>query len=170
MIPDKLSQTPDCFVIPSYALKDHTRPTRPTINQIKLAISWWKRYPKATLLMCTGDNQGLGVSNASVMAAYAIQLGVPIECIIEEDQSKNTYENLYNAQKIIKGQGYSQPTLVTLDLYTRRAVATAHKIGWKNIVLGISVFTWRASLWVQVVSNSFSANIVSLRSNRNDIQ
>ena len=120
--------------------------------------------------MCTGDNQGLGVSNASVMAAYAIQLGVPIECIIEEDQSKNTYENLYNAQKIIKGQGYSQPTLVTLDLYTRRAVATAHKIGWKNIVLGISVLTWRASLWVQVVSNSFSANIVSLRSNRNDIQ
>ena len=132
IIPDKPPESPDCFVIPSYALKDHNTPTRPTNAQIKLAFDWWKRYPKAKMIMCTGDNQNLGVSNASVMASYASNLGVPVESIIEEDQSLNTYENLFNANKIIKQQGFSQPTLVTLDLYTRRAVATAKKMGWKN--------------------------------------
>jgi hypothetical protein len=32
--------------------------------------------------------------------------------------------------KIIAEQGLEQPTLVTLDLYTRRAVATARKQSW----------------------------------------
>ncbi len=82
--------------------------------------------------MCTGDNLRLGVTNASVMAAYAVQLGVPAEKVIEEDQSVNTYENLYNAQKIIQERNFHQPTLVTLDLYTRRAVATAQKMGWRD--------------------------------------
>ena len=82
--------------------------------------------------MCTGDNQRLGLTNASVMAAYAIRLGIPAENVIEEDQSLNTYENLYYAQQIMQKRNFRQPTLVTLDLYTRRAVATARNMGWEN--------------------------------------
>ena len=131
-IPDRPPVAPDCFVIPSYALKDRTTPTKPTIAQIKLAADWWQRFPHASLIMCTGDNQRLGVSNASVMAACAVQLGVPAQNIIEEDQSLNTYENLYNARQIIQEKSFRQPTLVALDLYTRRAVATARKMGWDD--------------------------------------
>jgi uncharacterized SAM-binding protein YcdF (DUF218 family) len=132
IIPDRPPVAPDCFVIPSYALKDRTTPTRPTVAEIELAAKWWQRFPHASLIMCTGDNQRLGVSNASVMAACAVRLGVPEENIIEEDQSLNTYENLYNARKIIQVKEFRQPTLVTLDLYTRRAVATARKMGWED--------------------------------------
>jgi uncharacterized SAM-binding protein YcdF (DUF218 family) len=42
----------------------------------------------------------------------------------------NTYENLFYALQIIRERNFRQPTLVTLDLYTRRAVATARKMGW----------------------------------------
>ena len=73
-----------------------------------------------------------GITNASVMAEYAVSLGVPAANVIEEDQSLNTYENLYNAMQIIRERNFRQPTLVTLDLYTRRAVATARKMGWEN--------------------------------------
>lgn len=132
IIPDRPPLAPDCFVIPSYALKDRTTPTRPTIAEIKLAAEWWQRFPRASLIMCTGDNQRLGVSNASVMAAYAVDLGIPAENVIEEDQSLNTYENLHYARKIIDERNFQQPTLVTLDLYTRRAVATAKKMGWED--------------------------------------
>jgi uncharacterized SAM-binding protein YcdF (DUF218 family) len=132
IFPDHPPSEPDCFVIPSYALKDCFTPTKPTIAEIKLAVEWWQRFPHASLIMCTGDNQRLGVTNASVMAAYAIRLGVPATHIIEEGQSLNTYENLYYAQKIIQERNFRQPTLVTLDLYTRRAVATAWKMGWKD--------------------------------------
>ena len=132
IIPDHPPSHPDCFVIPSYALKDRFTPTKPTMAEIKLAIDWWRRIPQASLIMCTGDNQGLGVTNASVMASYAIRLGVPAANVIEEDQSLNTYENLYYARQIIDKRNFRQPTLVTLDLYTRRAVATARKMGWKD--------------------------------------
>jgi uncharacterized SAM-binding protein YcdF (DUF218 family) len=132
IIPDNPPTQPDCFVIPSYALKDRTTPTRPTCAQIELAFEWWQRFPDSSLIMCTGDNQTLGISNARVMADYAAGLGIPRDCLIEEDQSLTTYENLFYAREIIQENGFQHPTLVTLDLYTRRAVATARKMGWVN--------------------------------------
>jgi uncharacterized SAM-binding protein YcdF (DUF218 family) len=132
IIPDYPPSDPDCFVIPSYALKDRSTPTKPTIAQIQLAAEWGYRFPRACLIMCTGDNQRLGVTNASVMAAHAARLGIPAGNVIEEDQSLNTYENLFYAAQIIQKRNFRQPTLVTLDLYTRRAVATARKMGWKD--------------------------------------
>ncbi len=132
VIPDNPPSNPGCFVIPSYALKDRSLPNKPTRAQIELAVQWWKRFPKASLIMSTGDNQGLGIPNSTVMARYAIGLGMPPEKIVEEDRSLNTYQNLLYSMDIIQQHSCQQPTLVTLDLYTRRAVATAKKQGWQD--------------------------------------
>jgi uncharacterized SAM-binding protein YcdF (DUF218 family) len=123
---------PDCFVIPSYALRDRTLPTLPTRAEIELAFEWWKKFPRARLILSTGDNQGLGIPNSRVMAGYAMRLGVPPENVIEEDRSHNTYTNLKYSMEIIKSLELKHPTLVTLDLYTRRALATARKQGWQD--------------------------------------
>ena len=131
-VPDNPPPDPDCFVIPSYALRNRSRPTKPTIAQIELAFEWWKRFPRAKLIMSTGDNQWLGITNAKVMVEYAASLGIPRENLIEEDRSHNTYENLRYSMDIIRREGLVQPALVTLDLYTRRAVATARKLGWTD--------------------------------------
>jgi hypothetical protein len=130
MIKDNPPFDPDCFVIPSYALRDRTLPTLPTRAEIDLAFDWWKKFPHTTLIMSTGDNQGLGIPNSTVMAEYAMRLGLPRENVIEEDRSRNTYQNLLYSMEIIKRLGLKKPTLVTLDLYTRRAVSTAKKLGW----------------------------------------
>lgn len=132
IIPDNPPLNPDCLVIPSYALRDRCLPTKPTVAQIKLAYEWWKKFPRAKLIMSTGDNQWLGITNARVMVEYAARLGIPRENLIEEDCSRNTYENLRYSLDIIRREHLRQPTLVTLDLYTRRAVATAKKLGWEN--------------------------------------
>ena len=132
MIPDSAPSHPGCFVIPSYALKNASLPTRPTRAEIELAFEWWKKFPQAKLIMSTGDNQRLGITNAKVMADYAVSLGLPRENVIEEDRSLNTHQNLLYSMEIIKQYNFRQPTLVTLDLYTRRAVATARKLGWTN--------------------------------------
>jgi uncharacterized SAM-binding protein YcdF (DUF218 family) len=131
-IADNAPSEPGCFVIPSYALKDRSLPTRPTRAQIELAYQWWKKFPQAKLILSTGDNQRLGIRNAAVMADYAMSLGIPGENLIEEDRSLNTYENLRYSMDIIQAEHWLQPTLVTLDLYTRRAVATARKSGWQD--------------------------------------
>jgi uncharacterized SAM-binding protein YcdF (DUF218 family) len=131
-IPDNPPPDPDCFVIPSYALRDRSRPTQPTIAQIELAYKWWKKFPRARLIMSTGDNQWLGVTNAQVMVEYAVRMGIPRQNLVEEDRSRNTYENLRYSMDIIQREGWRQPTLVTIDLYTRRAVATAKRLGWES--------------------------------------
>jgi uncharacterized SAM-binding protein YcdF (DUF218 family) len=140
MIDDHPPFDPDCFVIPSYALRDRSLPTLPTRAEIELAFEWWKKFPQAKLIMSTGDNQRLGIPNSKVMAEYAIRLGLPSENVIEEDRSRNTYQNLLYSMEIIKQLGLKQPTLVTLDLYTRRAAATARKLGWKDFYW-LSVFS-----------------------------
>jgi uncharacterized SAM-binding protein YcdF (DUF218 family) len=132
MIADHPPSSPGSFVIPSYALKDASLPTRPTRAEIELAFEWWKKFPEAKLILSTGDNQGLGIPNSKVMADYAVSLGVPRGNVIEEDRSRNTYENLLYSMEIIKARDLGPPTLVTLDLYTRRAVATARKMGWED--------------------------------------
>lgn len=132
IIADHPPSRPGCFVIPSYALKNSSLPTRPTRAEIELAFEWWKKFPQAKLILSTGDNQRLGIPNSKVMAEYAISLGVPRENLIEEDRSWNTYTNLLYSMRIVQAQNLGPPTLVTLDLYTRRSVATAKKLGWQD--------------------------------------
>ena len=133
LIPDNPPPNPDCFVIPSYAVKNRNTPTKPTRALIELACTWMKRSPHAKLIVSTGDNQNLGITNAKIMADYAVGLGIPRRNIIEEDRSKDTYENLIYSQEIIKKLDFKQPALILLDLYAKRAVATARKLGWKNL-------------------------------------
>jgi uncharacterized SAM-binding protein YcdF (DUF218 family) len=133
LIDDHPPTRPGCFVVPSYALKNTTTPTRPTRAELELAAKWWRQFPSVPIIVSTGDNQGLGVSNAAVMARYTEGLGVPENHIIVEDRSLNTLENLVNCRRIIDDLGLRQPTLVTLDLYTRRAVAIAQKLGWDDV-------------------------------------
>jgi hypothetical protein len=132
-IPDNPPPNPGCFVIPSYALKDRNAPTRPTKAEIDVAYEWWRRFPHARLILATGDNQGLGVTNAEVMANYAVKKGVPQDRLVLEDRSRNTHENLRYSMDLIERLGLGTPTLVTLDLYTRRAVATARRLGWRQL-------------------------------------
>ncbi len=131
-IPDRPPTKPGCFVVLSYALHDRHLPTAPTRAEIELAVQWWRRFPDARIILSTGDNQHLGVTNARVMADYAASLGVPRRCLIEEGRSRNTLENLVNSGGIIEALAIRQPTIVALDLYTRRAVAIARKLGWRD--------------------------------------
>jgi len=132
-LPDNPPSHPGCFVVPSYALKDRSTPTLPTRAALELAADWWRRSQDAVIIVSTGDNQRLGVTNASVMAEHLTLLGLPRDRIIQEDQSRNTFENLTFCREIAISAGYREPTLVTHDLYTRRAVAVARKIGWSDL-------------------------------------
>jgi uncharacterized SAM-binding protein YcdF (DUF218 family) len=132
-IADKIPVKPDCFIVLSYAVKNRNTPTLPTRKLIETALKWHYKFPKAYIIMSTGDNQFLGVTNARVMAQYGIKIGIPKNKIIEEGQSKNTVENLQYSRNIMDSMGLDHPTLITLDLHTKRAVAIAGKLGWKDL-------------------------------------
>lgn len=145
VLSDNPPKSTDCFVIISYAVKDKFQLTRITKKVIDLAYKWWKKFPNAQLIVSTGDNQNLGVPNSEVMKKYAISLGIPKEKIIEEDKSLDAYENLLYSRKIIEREGFKKPTLVALDLHSRRAVALAKKQGWEDFY------------WISVYSKGGSA-------------
>ena len=124
-LPDNPPQHPQALVAISYALTAQRQLTPPTRAVMDAAIALWRQHPQAGLICSTGDNQRLGVTNARVMAAYARDAGVPPERILEEDQSSNTYENLWYSWELAQQHGVRALTLVTYDLHTRRCVLTA---------------------------------------------
>ena len=132
-VEDNPAPNPDCFIVPSYALKDGRTPTRMTRAQIETAVSWQKRFPEAIIIFSTGDTQGLGIPDAKVMADYARGLGLPETAVVEEGESENTFENLVYAKKIMADHGCRQPILVIYDLHARRVLAIARKMGWEDL-------------------------------------
>ena len=76
MIDDHPPSNPGCFVIPSYALKDSSLPTRPTRAQIKLAFEWWKKFPNTCLISIFAPTRwsNLNPMGISGMSIYFRQL------------------------------------------------------------------------------------------------
>lgn len=131
-VSDNPPKNADCFIVLSYASRNPSTPTKLTQSCIKIACEWWKKFPNAKLIMSTGDNQHLGVSNARIMADYAISIGVPKDRIFLEDKSADTWENLLFSNEILKKNNFKHPTLVCFDLHMRRVLKVAKKMKWKN--------------------------------------
>ncbi len=71
------------------------------------AISLWKRQKKETgkeavLIPSGGQGADETMPEAEAMARYLLQEGVPENCIIREDQSRNTYQNMEFSKRIIE--------------------------------------------------------------------
>ena len=131
-VPDSPPKYTDCFIVLSYAVENARIPTVPTQVAIRLAYTWWKKNPTAKIIMSTGDNQKLGVTNSRVMARYAGKLGIPERLVLEEDRSKTTYENLIFSKQIADRHNLKHITLVMYDLHVRRTLAIARKLGWQE--------------------------------------
>lgn len=111
----------------SYALDRHARLTPPTQAVMDAAIALWRADPTAWLMSSTGDNQRLGVTNARVMADYAVAQGVPRDRILEEDCSRNTWQNLAFSWRLAQTHGASRLVLVCYDLHAPRCALAARK-------------------------------------------
>jgi uncharacterized SAM-binding protein YcdF (DUF218 family) len=132
-VPDRLEDNPDSLIVLSYAVKGDLTPTRPTKAIIDLAVSLWQKNRRTKIIMSTGDNQKLGVTNARIMKEYAISRGVPAEVILEENFSLDTVSNLTQSYRICRTNRFIKPMLVLYDLHVRRTLAAATKLGLNKI-------------------------------------
>ncbi len=85
-----------------------------TRAQIETAVYNQRLFPRAKIIFSTGDTQGLGLPDSSVMARYALEIGLSQEAVIEEDQSTNSYENLLYSRRLVTAHGFQQPVLVLI--------------------------------------------------------
>ncbi len=81
---------------------------------------------------------GLGTPNARITdaegaAAYVIAHGVPEDAVTLENSSKDTYENLLFAQRIMKEQGWTTAAIVTHWYHGSRAADMASTLEYDPV-------------------------------------
>jgi uncharacterized SAM-binding protein YcdF (DUF218 family) len=83
-----------------------------------------------TRFLCTGGTPGGEPPEASVCAQYLTAHGVPARAIIQETESRSTWENLTNARKILGQEGVDEILLVTHGFHLKRALMQARDLGF----------------------------------------
>lgn len=133
--PDRL----DYIIVPSYTLRSAQQPTSQTCATLDLAYTTYTARlpanPDLKIILSTGDNQNLGISNARVMADYLIDKGVPERALTLEEKSRDTFENLRESEILVKShtppkQSKLSIAIIAYDLHMRRIRLLARKAGW----------------------------------------
>ena len=95
---------------------------------------------KPVMIVSGGKGSDERVSEASAMAAYLANRGVPADRIVLEDQSRNTEENLVFSKAIMDQlRPGARATVVTSDFHAFRAALLARRLGLRAQVSGARV-------------------------------
>ena len=73
---------------------------------------------------------------------FLIDLGIPADKIIVEDESRDTFENVKFAQKICTRLGFTSPILVTSAYHMKRAIISFDKVGLKVLPFPAGFKSW----------------------------
>jgi uncharacterized SAM-binding protein YcdF (DUF218 family) len=90
------------------------------------------RAGKAPVVVVSGGRmpwQTRAPAEAEGMTALLLELGVPGDAIVREDESTNTRENCLHAKQLLDARGAHDVLLVTSALHMRRALATCRTAG-----------------------------------------
>jgi len=71
------------------------------------------------------------VTKASIIKRFFLELGVPSEKVIEENKSRDTFENAEFTKEICIRMGFTNPILVTSAYQMKRAIMSFEKVGIK---------------------------------------
>lgn len=99
------------------------------------ALYFAGRAPK--ILVAGGAYEGR-VSEAQGMAKVLRQKGVPEQDIVQEKESRNTYENALFTERLLKNHPHSRLLLVTSALHMPRAQATFKQLDMPTIPAGVA--------------------------------
>ena len=102
------------------------RPSPVLRERINHAIRLYENGTIKTIIFTGGIGRRDTMSEAAVSARYAQANGVPAEAILLEETSRNTRENLRNAQQIGQTHGLSSFLIVSTPFHMRRAMWLAH--------------------------------------------
>lgn len=125
--PKKLKQLNyDCAVVCGYPAMKDGRPSQIMKTRVEKAVQLY-REGRVKYLILSGGSVHNKYPEAAVMAQYALKLKVPKEIIIKDNEAKCTYDNLKNADKIMKDHHFNSCLVVTNSWHLRKASHYAQK-------------------------------------------
>ncbi len=94
-------------------------------------VDVWRRG-RAPLLVLSGGptRESGGRSISTIMADFARRLGATPETVVEEDRSRNTWENALYSSEILRKRGVRRVLLVTDSIHMRRAEGCFLRLGF----------------------------------------
>lgn len=104
------------------------------------------RAGTAQHIIMTGGAAHNAFTEAHVMASFALSQGVPAEAILEEDQARNTIQNVFYSAEIMHQHGWSSAEIVSSPSHLPRTSLIVRTFDREHPSLA---FQWRtrAALW-----------------------
>lgn len=78
-------------------------------------------------------------SEASIMAVYAAEKGIPKEHILLEEKARNTFENFKYSIPILTKHDFTRICIITNTFHLRRAMFFARKFSLTHMAIGASL-------------------------------
>lgn len=125
----KNKHTMDAILLLGLRLKNGSEPEEELVHRAQVAAKVFKEGVAPIIIVCGGQVAPGEKTEAEVMEALLMEMGVEKTAIVREDKSKITYENIQNARAILK-KNRPSAALVTSDYHMRRSLLLCriHKI------------------------------------------
>jgi len=107
-----------------------------SIERLTESIQLMKKSPKAKVFFAggtAGSIQYPDLSHSYVAKKFYESLGVNIQNIYFDNESRNTYENIVFAKKKFDPNKDEKWVLVTSAFHLKRAISIGEKLGWELI-------------------------------------
>ena len=138
------------------------QPSKDLINRLDAAIEYHEQNPDAYIIVTGGQGTEENDTEASVMATYLVNDGLPEEKVIKEDRATSTVENFeYSAMildKLHLSHGDAQIAYITNDFHIFRAGILAKNAGLDNIT-----HYHGNTPWYMVVPNGIRESVVTVK-------
>jgi uncharacterized SAM-binding protein YcdF (DUF218 family) len=105
--------------------------TRNLKKRLDTAIAYLVENPDTLVIVSGGRGSGKQMSEAAVMKAYLIEMGIAGDRITTEDQSINTTENMLYSKELIRKN--SSVAIVTNGFHIFRSIRIANKQGIRPV-------------------------------------
>ena len=145
-----------------------------SVERLTESVSLIRKYPNAKIIFSggSGDTSNSNLSHSSVAKIFFENMGINVERIIFENQSRNTYENILFSKKYADLKNHETWLLVTSAFHLKRSMYIAEKLEWKlipfptdfnhpkkfsfnpsiNLFSNISAFQKYSHEWIGIVS------------------
>lgn len=119
----------DCLIVLGARIRPDGQMSHALQYRCETALRLWREGLAKTIFLCGGQCTMDPCPEAGVMKAFFLENGVPAECLIVEDQSTNTIQNLRNAKAIMEERGCTCAAMITSDYHLTRALWIARDVG-----------------------------------------
>lgn len=122
----------DCIIVLGAAVKGD-QPSPVFAERIRHGVALYQRGMAAKLLFTGGYSHEKTYAESAVATAFAIKQGVPEADTLSEHRSRTTYQNLLQAQDVMRQHKLDSAIIVSDPLHMKRAMWMADDLALKAV-------------------------------------